>query len=37
MDWSWTVGKVARAGYSVQVADTEGNIFVLWQNDPAAR
>lgn len=28
---------VSRAGYSAQVADTEGNVFGLWQNDPAAR
>ena len=28
---------VPRAGYSAQVSDTEGNIFGLWQNDPAAR
>ena len=28
---------VPRTGYSAQVADTEGNVFGLWQNDPTAR
>ena len=28
---------IPHAGYSAQVTDTEGNIFGLWQNDPAAR
>ena len=28
---------IRRVGYNAQCADTEGNIFGLWENDPNAR